>query len=225
MNRLLTICLMVFASLSSNCQTQIDTMYFSSKWEQSNSDNYTYYRVYFKDLDGLYICKDYWKDGTLQMSGMYRSFDPQVREGRFTYYSKNGNIREKQTYVNNKIVGEIYLFNSDGSFDFSYCPYQDSLDNAQDVIKAIPKIVKHVKKNLQYPEEAIENRIGCNVETIFYVSPQGEIKRFSAKSCNDETLVAEAKRVLSTFEKWPIALYKGKPTYLYFGMPINFEIR
>ena len=78
---------------------------------------------------------------------------------------------------------------------------------------------------LQYPEEAIENRIGCNVETIFYVSPQGEIKRFSAKSSNDETLVAEAKRVLSTFEKWPIALYKGKPTYLYFGMPINFEIR
>ena len=207
-----------------NCQHSLDTTYLNSKWEQTDSQNYSYYRVYYQDSNGLFNCQDYWKNGTLQMTGQYASFEPQIREGEFTYYHRNGKLREKQQYQNNYLTGTVSLYDSNGLFDLSYCPYIDSLDNPNDIQKFIPKLLRHVKKNLEYPAYAAENEIECNITTLFYVSPEGKLDRFTTSSCSEESLIVEAKRVLESFNKWPVAYYNGNPIHLYFTMPINFKI-
>jgi antitoxin component YwqK of YwqJK toxin-antitoxin module len=77
--------------LQSFCQDTQDTIsYFNENWERvCCKDSAAFYRIGKYD-HGIYDgpIKDYWMDGTLQMTGNYSNY---LEDGIFTYFYKNGN--------------------------------------------------------------------------------------------------------------------------------------
>jgi TonB family protein len=81
-----------------------DTIYYNKYWKETTKNNSTYYRLTNKD-NGLYAVKDYYSNGALQMEGSYSSLKRDIKEGKFTWYYKNGNISKVCEYINNEIYG------------------------------------------------------------------------------------------------------------------------
>ena len=84
-----------------------DTMYFDRDWEQTTRPNASYYRIIsFADTgDFLFIVRDYYLSGQIQMSGTYRSIRPDYKTGVFTYYYKNGFKQAECEYDHNELDG------------------------------------------------------------------------------------------------------------------------
>ncbi len=72
-------------------QWSSDTVYFNKDWKQSKRENASYYRLLNIDTARiLYNVKDYFLTGQLQMEGAYRSINPDVEVGDFSYWYTNG---------------------------------------------------------------------------------------------------------------------------------------
>jgi TonB family protein len=109
MNRSPAACLLLYMTLVTqvNAQGVRDTMYFDRDWEQTTRSNASYYRIItFADTgDFLFIVRDYYLSGRIQMSGTYRSIRPDYKTGVFTYYYENGLRQAECEYDHNELDG------------------------------------------------------------------------------------------------------------------------
>lgn len=101
-----------------------DTTFFDKNWKKTSKSNAAYYGLQIEDAKGIKIM-DYYLDGTLQMSGYTRSVtkgdfkDSYIRNGMFTYYEKNGKIKSRGLYRNDKKTGEWQEFYPEGQLYFT----------------------------------------------------------------------------------------------------------
>jgi hypothetical protein len=90
-----------------------DTTYFDKEWKTCSSEKASYYRPKPSLINGLYPTKDYYITGQVQMEGHFRSFEPEVKEGKFLFYDSLGNINANGSYLNDvKIDTWRYFFNN-----------------------------------------------------------------------------------------------------------------
>lgn len=90
-----------------------DTLWFSYDWKVvKNKQLAHYYRTKPIAQDNLYLIKDYYLDGTLQMQGTFIDFDGTVKHGLIEYYRPNNTLENKVYYENNKFKNS---FNKDNS--------------------------------------------------------------------------------------------------------------
>lgn len=88
MKRTITLFLCLL-SLISNCNCQkIDTIYYDKNWNETNYNNCKYYRIASQHSDIVKVV-DYYKNGQIQMTGAFKSFDFEEETGPFYYYKKN----------------------------------------------------------------------------------------------------------------------------------------
>lgn len=205
-------------------QVNSDTIYLDSKWEKASKDNFYFYRILTKDNSGLFDCKDFWKSGELQMTGKFSALYPQTREGEFKWYHKNGNLRQIISYKSNNLIGQVKSYDSNGKFDLEYMVLFDSLDNSGAFQLSLSNFRTHISRKLKYPKNARIAEIHGRVMTKFYINNLGQLERFSILQSVNNDLDNEAKRVITTFNKWPIPMYKGKSTFVEIYMPINFSL-
>jgi hypothetical protein len=100
----------------------------------------------FKDgkFDGEYIC--YYKDGQIKEKG---SFINDKRNGTYIAFYKNGQVREQATYIHGKLEGEFLSFDADdpryqGDDDKDdSCPFTDEID-VKDTGKRIDDLLKNI---------------------------------------------------------------------------------
>jgi antitoxin component YwqK of YwqJK toxin-antitoxin module len=151
MRHLLKIFLLLSLTHCAFGQISTDTIYLDSKWEKSNKYDYDYYRVLTKESNDWYDCKDFWKSGEIQMSGQFSSLYPQTREKEFKWYHKNGNVRQIMNFKNNKIIGQVQVFDLNGNFDFEYVILIDSLDNASKMKISLSDFRNYISQKLKYP--------------------------------------------------------------------------
>lgn len=102
-------------------QTQ-DRLYFDQYWYQSTAENARYYRPYpLAKSSDLFVIKDYYLDGTLQMQGYSKTPEDFVLVGEATWYDITGKLSEKRVYntAGKTTYEEIYYQNGQlrSSFD------------------------------------------------------------------------------------------------------------
>jgi TonB family protein len=98
-----------------------DTVYFNSNWEQSDYGNAQYYRIISNDTSGKYqfFIRDYYLSGQIQMTGSYKSINPDYKLGKFYYYHKNGQLQIECTYYKNKLEGKYLEYYKNGQLKSS----------------------------------------------------------------------------------------------------------
>ncbi len=87
------------------------------------------------------------------------------------------------------------------------------------------ELTKYLKKNLSYPQIAIDNNIQGNVVVKFVVSRTGDIKDVKVTRGVDPSLDEEAIRVVKSMPKWTPAEQRNKPCNSYFTLPVNFKLK
>lgn len=99
------ITLLLLVSTSNFAKAQNDTLYFDESWVETTEQNASFYRPPLQQEGELYKIKDYYKDGSLQMTGLSRFKDSVHLEGKAVWYFQNGEVNQLQTYTNNVLDG------------------------------------------------------------------------------------------------------------------------
>ncbi|MCQ2210569.1 MAG: TonB family protein [Paludibacteraceae bacterium] len=87
------------------------------------------------------------------------------------------------------------------------------------------KLMEFLKKELQYPQVAIENNVQGRVFVEFVVNKDGSIQDVKVARGVDSNLDAEAIRVVKKMPKWTPAEQRGKPCRSRFTLPVLFRFK
>ena len=81
----------IFIFLCGYSQTAGDTIYFDQNWNQTSKKEASYFRIVSIDTSRiLFLVRNFYLTGQLQMKGAYRSINPDVRMGEFSFWYQNG---------------------------------------------------------------------------------------------------------------------------------------
>ena len=108
--------LVVAALVISQCFQAQKIVYFDSEWNEiKNKKEASYYREVAKQGE-LYLIKDYYINGALQMEGTAVDDTPnqEVFEGKVTWYSPDGKVEMVSNFKNGNLLGESKLYNANG---------------------------------------------------------------------------------------------------------------
>ena len=88
------------------------------------------------------------------------------------------------------------------------------------------QMAKHIKKNQQYPERAMEDGIQGRVSVLFVIDKDGGISNVQVRGPKGgELLEKEAKRVIEKLPKFKPGMQRGKPVKVKYGQPITFKLQ
>lgn len=85
------------------------------------------------------------------------------------------------------------------------------------------KMMEHIKRNLRYPEEAINKNIQGRVIVSYIIDVDGKIVNVSAKGA-DLNLQNEAIRIISILPKMKPGIQNGIPVRVKHVTPITFRL-
>lgn len=88
-----------------------------------------------------------------------------------------------------------------------------------------PALNAYLKKNLSYPQIAIDNGIQGNVMVKFVVFRDGHVGDVQVIRPVDPSLDQEAIRVVSHMPNWVPAEQRNKACNSYFTLPVNFRLK
>lgn len=269
MKRIICICsIIVFGSSVSIAQSQ-DTIvtYYDSDWiEISNPDSASYYGKTYKNKENLWVALDFYKSGQLQMRGSYKTPQKEERHGLFEYFYENGQlksrgnttdgnkeggwtvwfedgqIREEIVFKTDKRNGELYTYWRNGQMkrrdiftndEFVRGEVWDSLGtkDAYYPYMQMPKfkggderLFRYLATKTKYPPKARKNGIEGTVLMQFIVQKDGTISNVRVLEGVHELLDEEAIRVISSMPKWKAGMQDGETVEVSFGLPLRFVI-
>ena len=84
---------------------------------------------------------------------------------------------------------------------------------------------KWILEHLEYPEEAVKNKIEGIVVIQFTIDKNGKLVNPSILKGANELLDNEALRVVKESPQWEPAMIKGKPVGVTFALPVTFRIK
>lgn len=88
------------------------------------------------------------------------------------------------------------------------------------------QMAKHIKRNQQYPERAMEDNIQGRVSVLFVIDKDGSITNVQARGPKGgELLEKEALRVISKLPKFKPGMQRGKPVKVKYSQPITFKLQ
>ncbi len=91
-NRILIVVVLLVVS-TKNIYGQQDTIFLDRKFQVTESENYSYFRIAEPKTNGNYLIKDYYKSGQLQMVGVSNSLDDKQMINRVVRYNHDGSIQ------------------------------------------------------------------------------------------------------------------------------------
>jgi TonB family protein len=97
-------------------QDTIVTFYDQNWKELKKIENASFYRKFFKS-DKIYVANDYYKNGNIQMTGIYTNKKGTLREGFFKYFFENGNVKSEGNYIKNEHNGNWKNYLENGTLD------------------------------------------------------------------------------------------------------------
>jgi protein TonB len=88
----------------------------------------------------------------------------------------------------------------------------------------IVQFMKWLKRNLNYPNLALSQKIQGKVVVSFIVNKDGSISSPKVEKSAHPLLDSEALRVVKMMPKWTPGMMDGKPCRTMFAIPVNFRI-
>lgn len=100
--------LALYCITSLQVNAQSDTTWYDADWETvSTKDSATYYRPKpIRQTNGLYLVKDYFMSGALQMEAYSKTIPKDVYHGILKRYYENGQVEDSENYINNNKHGK-----------------------------------------------------------------------------------------------------------------------
>ena len=111
---ILSILLIPFFSFSQT--TKSVKIFLDSTWNESTETNYKYYRIikdFYTEKEN-YTVSDYYKSGSLQMTGTSKVKDQLLKEGQFVYYYENGKKESVTNYNMSRPYGREFNWYESG---------------------------------------------------------------------------------------------------------------
>lgn len=122
---------------------------------------------------------------------------------------------------------EAIIQNYEGEFSEDYDPDGEVFV----VVEEMPKfpggesaLNAFIKKNLKYPQIALENGISGRVVCTFVIDGKGKVTGAEVVRSVDPHLDKEALRVISLFPDWKPGKQQGKPVRVRYTLPITFRL-
>ena len=86
-------------------------------------------------------------------------------------------------------------------------------------------LIKHIARNINYPEYAQKNKIQGQVVVKFCITKKGKITGYEIVKSVSSELDAEALRVVTTLQRFEPARVDGEPVTSWFYLPITFTLK
>lgn len=147
------------------------------------------------------------KSGSLKKSIWQKSFSLLV------LFAFTMNLFSQQTATDDKVYDMV-----------AHLPYFVSSESSEDV----PSILRHISKNIKYPEDAWDLEKQGIVVCEFVINKDGSISDVRVKRGRGvyPSLDREAVRVISTFPKWhPGKNEEGESVRTRYALPVRFFMR
>lgn len=217
-----------------------DTIFFDSKWTRTaERDSARFFRLQQKDGEGYRVWDYYW-DGTLQMSGYFRSFDPEIKEDSFKYFHENGKLSSEGAYKNNNKVGIWTTYFPTGevrwavTYDDNGMPIGTNAPGSQgamtyaEVMPVFPGgydgLREYMVDNLAYPFEARKKEIQGRVVVKFVVDTVGRVRDAVVVQKVHPLLDESALQMVRGMPNWTPGMQNGKKVSVYFTLPVSFRL-
>jgi TonB family protein len=101
--------------------------------------------------------------------------------------------------------------------------YPGCVDVLNSKICFYSKLNEHIRKNFNYPKEAIEKGLEGQVDILFNIDINGKINNISAKG-PDVILEEEAKRIIRKLPKMQPGQQNGQDINVIYSIPITFKL-
>ena len=225
---MLFVCPLAFAQRS-------DTTWFSKKWEKTDRQNGYYFRVTASGAPGEPLrVQDYFPSGELQMEGTYTSLEPEVKEGTFTWWHKNG-VKQRECLFKDDLLVNLTEWDATGKQTahkevVNVVTYVDGKPVYEPkYLEAAPRftapggLTEYLKANIRYPADAAKAGIGGKVIVGFVVTKKGRIKHAEIVQGVHPSIDAEALRVVKAMPAMSPGRLEGKPLETNMNLPINFN--
>ena len=87
-----------------------------------------------------------------------------------------------------------------------------------------PEIMKFIKENLKYPEEAKKKNIQGTLIVNFVIDKEGKVRNPRVMRSPDESMSVEALRVLNLMPAWSPGKQGGKAVPVSYTIPVRFML-
>jgi len=134
------------------------------------------------------------------------------------------NREAKNNVDSNLIENEVFNFNK-VDLQPTIKGIDDNLSKEDKYLVFQNAIIKHVRDNFHYPEQAKKDSIQGRVIVQFIFGEDGKIRDAKVLRGVDKDLDAEALRLASTIPDVNPAYHNGKPAAVSFMMPITFRLK
>lgn len=163
----------------------------------------------------------------------HKSFRDHLPFGEWYLLSDNG-LKTNVVVYGKLSPGDCYVYNlksqkldGDVAGDFFSPKIIDAGKEVSLYAKAnnVSEFAVWIAFNVRYPEEAQSNRIQGKVKTQFSIDENGVIGEIRIVEGVDETLDAEAYRLLKSMPRIKPAMLNGKAIKVFVETPINFVLQ
>lgn len=229
-NAVLSVLLLLFFVSISNAQEvklntpdvlTADTIWLNQRQKVCDKDTATFIRMVTTNQSLDFIIKDYYLTGELYMTGKLSSQEPEVREGDFIWYYKDGKKKRLISYENSVRV------------KFKYWDVNGNEIKGENIaVEKMPQfpngdkgLMEFVQSNLRYPKEAAQFKIQGTVIVRFTVDEKGKVTNPTVIRSVHQLLDSEAVRVVKLLPEWKPGTSDGEPVKVYYTLPMMFRLK
>lgn len=229
-NAVLSVLLLLFFVSISNAQEvklntpdvlTADTIWLNQKQKVCDKDTATFIRMATTNQSLDFIIKDYYLTGELYMTGKLSSLEPEVREGDFIWYYKDGKKKRLISYENSVRV------------KFKYWDVNGNEIKGENIaVEKMPQfpngdkgLMEFVQSNLRYPKDAAQFKIQGTVVVRFTVDEKGNVTNPTVIRSVHQLLDSEALRVVKLLPEWKPGTSDGEPVKVYYTLPMMFRLK
>lgn len=221
--------------------------YINRLGEKVNKSEAEFYLQIYKDsvTDKSILIKKFSVDDKLLEAGYFKKGDLDIRNGITKEYNDLGNIKNKISWKDNNLNGELigYYNNGqirrienyeNGNLVNERCLSTTGSDTAffhrivSPTFKGedINKAYDFIQEAVVYPQEAIEKFIQGVVYVSFCIDTKDQICDIKIIRSDNQILNESAlKAVIKTYGFWKCGYEEGKKTAFIYNIPISYALR
>lgn len=198
-----------------------DTIWLNQKQKVCDKDTATYCRVVNTNQALDFVVNDYYLTGELYMTGKFSSLEPEVREGDFVWYYKDGKKKRLISYERSVRV------------NFKYWDINGNEIKGENIaVEKMPQfpkgdkgLIEFIQSNLRYPKSAAQFKIQGMVLVRFTVDEKGKVTNPTVIRSVHQLLDSEALRVVKLLPEWKPGTSDGEPVKVYYTLPMMFRLK
>jgi len=162
----------------------------------------------------------------IEMIGPKGKSSIKMEDGAISINKGDGEILENLRNINKSGKNSKSIGENDVPFSvIEEVPIFPGCENASDKKTCFnEKIMKHIKKNFKYPEEAQEKGVQGRVSVMFTIQEDGSIDNVRMRG-PDKTLEKEAARIISKLPQMTPGKQRGRTVRVPFSVPITFKLQ